>query len=195
MDIAGQFRVDKRDSSYYLQNRFLKLSTLLSVLGNGSPVTIDGSWLAQAPFSLTSAQYLLSPVIQSSGTDVDHGLNSENLTGFHFTRSFGSTVMYDVRVAMELWKASQYQSFCIFQVSTDQLVDSVTSVLSNDTEAFWLNDRLDLVSDISIQDTRFTDSDSAIGGFFGRGHQGRGLLVNLSNWVGGVQVPVETTVV
>ena len=75
---------------------------------------------------------------------------------------------------------------------TYQLVDTVSSVLSYDSVALWLDNRLNLVADVPVQHTGLAHSDGALGRF-PRGGDELGILVaDHSDRVSCVDISVET---
>jgi len=74
---------------------------------------------------------------------------------------------------------------------THELVDTVTDILSHNTEALRLDNRLDLVTDIPVESTRLYQCDSSLHRFFCRGNQSCAVLVNLADGVGCVQITME----
>lgn len=78
---------------------------------------------------------------------------------------------------------------------THQVVDAVSGISPDDAEALWLDDLLDLVADLSVRHPRLADGDRFVHCLFRRGDELRGLGGNLANWVCGVHITVEATVI
>jgi hypothetical protein len=145
----------------YLHHGFLELGTLLSVLGYCRPVTriemgsISCRFLTQCP--PPCYVYSLSPVVEGRNASVDHGLNSKALADLHLSRHLRVSVVNNAWVVgMELSGTSSYEQLAtdLAQLSTThELVDTMTDILSHDTETLGFDDRLDLVTNLSVKST------------------------------------------
>jgi hypothetical protein len=114
---------------------------------------------------------IISPVVEIGGTEVDHGflpsaslLKSkyqthyrEDLSSLHTSRSLGSTIMDNVRLTMEL---SISPPSITWRYLTYQLVNTMTRITPDNPISFRLNNLLNLISDITIWNSRFTDCDT-----------------------------------
>jgi hypothetical protein len=122
-----------------------------------------------------SMSHLLSPVIEGCNASVDHGLDSKALANFHLSWHFWVSVVHDAWVVgMKLndqwFRMSNLQSTWPLLTDTDELVDSVTDILSHDAEALRLDNRLDFVSNIPVKSTWLYQGNGSLHRFLCRGN-------------------------
>jgi len=96
--------------------------------------------------------------------------------------------MDDIRLTMELQISSRLQISVRDIKMTYEFMNTMTRITSYDSISFRLDNLLNLVTDITVWNSWFTDCDGLFDRFTGVFDKVERFLIAFADWVGGIQV-------